>query len=228
MRRTSAALFALLLVVALLAGGLAGCKRSSAGPVPPGDAESKVSTTGASTDTSTTADTTGTVSGTAQQATGNNPASSPPLPPGSPAKTMKVKLYFGNGDRVMAVQREVPYSQAVAKTAMIELLKGPSPQELKGLKLHSEIPKGTRILGVVLTSHTARVDLSKEFDDGGGTLSMDMRLAQIVYTLTQYSTIESVEFYMEGTPIHVFGGEGIELDGPQRPQYFYDRVPIDT
>lgn len=225
MRRTWAITLALILAVVLVAGGVTGCKRKTAGPVPAGDAESSVTTTSSSQTSTASAASTGSTTDTAAETTS---ATNPPLPPGSTVKTMKVKLYFGYEDRVMAVTREVPYSQAVAKTAMLELLKGPSAEELKGLKLHNEIPKGTKVLGVILDGHTIKVDLSKEFDDGGGTLSMDMRLAQVVYTLTQYSTIESVEFYMEGKKVKVFGGEGIMLDGPQRPEDYYDRVPIDA
>lgn len=225
MRRSVALTLALTLAVVLVTGGVVGCKRKTAGPVPAGDAESSVTTTTASQAATASTETTGSTSTTPADGTS---ATNPPLPPDSTVKTMKVKLYFGYEDRVMAVTREVPYSQAVAKTAMLELLKGPSAEELKGLKLHNEIPKGTKVLGVILDGNTIRVDLSKEFDDGGGTLSMDMRLAQVVYTMTQYSTIESVEFYMEGKKVKVFGGEGIMLDGPQRPEDYYNRVPIDA
>lgn len=218
MRRPLALALSLLIVSAPLAVTLGGCTRTTGGPVPPGDAE----TAPAPRTATSTGESTATVAGTlAAPATASVPAT-------EPVKTMRVKLYFGLGDRVMAVVREVPYSKAVARTALTELLKGPSAEELRGLKLHSEIPRGTRILGVSMDGRTARVDFSAEFDDGGGTLSMEMRLAQVVYTLTQYSTIESVEFYMDGELIRVFGGEGIELDGPQHPQDYYGRVPIDA
>ncbi len=216
MRRTMLALVALLLAIGLL-GGIVGCQRQSASPVPAGDAESSAANPSASsTPTAATESSASTPGSTGE-------ADTPATP-----KTMKVKLYFGYEDRVMAVTREVPYSQGVAKTAMIELLKGPSAAELKGLALHNEIPKGTKVLGVSMNGHTARVDLSKEFDDGGGTLSMTMRLAQVVYTLTQYSTIESVEFYMEGKRVQTFSSEGLELDGPQRAKDYYELIPIDA
>ncbi len=141
---------------------------------------------------------------------------------------MTVRLYFGYEDRVMAVERSVPYSQAVAKTAMTELLKGPSATELKGLALHSEIPKGTTLNGVTIKNGIAKVDLSGQFDDGGGTLSVTMRLAQVVYTLTQYGTIDAVEFYMDGKRVEVFSGEGLMLDHPQKPEDYYDLIPIDA
>lgn len=224
MRRTLALSLTLLVALALLSGGVVGCKRKTASPVPAGDAESTVKAdlpAATSTESSN-------VAGASGEVAGSSSATKPPLPGDTPPTKMKVKLYFGYEDRVIAVEREVPYSQAVAKAAMVELLKGPSTTELKGLALHTQIPKGTKLLGVTMNGHTARVDLSQEFDDGGGTLSMTMRLAQVVYTLAQYSTIDSVEFYMNGKRVQVFGGEGIELDSPQRPQDYYSLVPIDA
>jgi len=60
---------------------------------------------------------------------------------------------------------------------------------------------------------------------------MNMRIAQVVYTLTQFPTVDSVLFRLDGEPTSVFGGEGIILDGPvgradfreQLPEIFVDR-----
>ena len=43
---------------------------------------------------------------------------------------------------------------------------------------------------------------------------MAMRLAQVVFTLTQFSTVQGVSFMLDGEPVEVFGGEGIILDHP--------------
>lgn len=149
------------------------------------------------------------------------------IPPNTPA-TLKVRLYFGYEDRVMAVEREIPYTTGVAKATMLELLKGPSAADLKGLALHTEIPVGTKLNSVSIANGVARVDLSDQFDDGGGTLSVTMRLAQVVYTLCQFPTIDSVEFYMGGEKVEVFSGEGLMLDGPQTPEDYYSLIPVDA
>ena len=60
---------------------------------------------------------------------------------------------------------------------------------------------------------------------------MQYRLGQVVYTLTQFSTVKSVVFQIEGQTVTVFGSEGIALDGPvgradftaQLPSMFVDR-----
>ena len=71
----------------------------------------------------------------------------------------------------------------------------------------------------------ATVDLSTEFDSGGGTASMQYRLAQVVYTLTQFSTVKSVVFQIEGETVTVFGSEGIVLAGPVGRAAYVDQLP---
>jgi hypothetical protein len=75
------------------------------------------------------------------------------------------------------------------------------------------------------TRGVATVDLSEEFDDGGGSASMFARLAQVVFTLTQFPTVRAVELEIEGTPVTTFSAEGIELGGPQRRSDYEDQSP---
>ena len=46
---------------------------------------------------------------------------------------------------------------------------------------------------------------------------MFMRLAQVVFTLTQFPTVDGVNFKLDGKPIDVLGGEGIIIDHPHDP-----------
>ncbi|MGH3039588.1 MAG: Gmad2 immunoglobulin-like domain-containing protein, partial [Gaiellaceae bacterium] len=68
-------------------------------------------------------------------------------------------------------------------------------------------------------------DLTSEFESGGGTLSMQMRLAQVVYTLAQFPTVEGVLFSLDGEQVDVIGGEGIVVDQPLRRRDFRDLLP---
>ncbi len=54
---------------------------------------------------------------------------------------------------------------------------------------------------------------------------MQYRLAQVVYTLTQFSTVKSVTFKIDGQTVTVFGSEGIVLDGPVGRADYYDQLP---
>ncbi len=49
------------------------------------------------------------------------------------------------------------------------------------------------------------------FATGGGSFSMLARVAQVVFTATQFSTVERVVLLLEGRPIEALGGEGLVL-----------------
>jgi hypothetical protein len=97
---------------------------------------------------------------------------------------------------------------------MKALLAGPSTAE-KAAGLSSAVPGGTRLLGLSIDGTTARVDLSAQFAAGGGSLSMQARVAQVVYTLTRFPTIRAVDFMLDGGLVESLGGEGLILDAGQ-------------
>lgn len=150
--------------------------------------------------------------------------------PGTTPETITVRLYWVSaGENALGVERTVPYTQAVATAAMGELLSGPTAAEKTTWPaISTAIPSGTKLLGVTVDDGVAKVDLSSEFSSGGGTFSVTSRLAQVVYTLTQFPTVDAVEFYINGTRVNVFSGEGLILDGPQRFEDYEDLLPVDA
>jgi hypothetical protein len=54
---------------------------------------------------------------------------------------------------------------------------------------------------------------------------MFARLAQVVYTLTQFPTVEAVLFELDGEPVTTFSNEGIVLGGPQTREDYEDVTP---
>jgi hypothetical protein len=161
-------------------------------------------------------------------ATGAPDASS--TPDASASGTMTVRSYFvlGGGPGTVGlvpVLRVVPTTAAVGSAAMNALLKGPDPDVERERTITTAIPAGTHLLGLTIKGGVATVDLSTEFDSGGGSASMQYRLAQIVYTLTQYSTVRSVVFQIEGLTVTVFGSDGIVLDGPVGRADYTDQLP---
>ena len=129
------------------------------------------------------------------------------------------------GPFLVPVYREL--AAADAPVAVVEaLLEGPTSDEVAGVpSISTAIPEGTSAIGVEVIDGIAAVDLSSEFDDGGGSASMFARLAQVVYTLTRLPDIDQVEFSIDGEPVDVFSSEGIELDGPQARDDYYDWLP---
>lgn len=85
------------------------------------------------------------------------------------------------------------------------LLEGPSSDEV-ALGLSSAIPSGTTLNGVTVDAAVATVDLSPEFQASGDARSLLERMAQVVFTLTQFADIERVGFAIDGTPLEAPGG----------------------
>ena len=205
--RFGIAAMALALVLAALAA--TGCGQGSTTTAPGAAA---VTTTVAPPTTSTSAAVTTTKASTtvttAPSTTTTNPAS------------LALNVYFVRGEKVAAMHRMVDSSGQTSDTERLTgtvqaLLAGPNASE-KTAGASTAIPVGSKILGVNVdtTSRIATVDLSADFESGGGTLSMSLRLAQMVFTLTQFDGIQKVQFALDGKPVTVFGGEGIMLDHP--------------
>lgn len=144
--------------------------------------------------------------------------------------TITVRLYWVEaGENALGVERTLPYTQAVATAAMNALLAGPTPEEQATWPaISSAIPAGTSLNGVTVAGGIAKVDLSSEFESGGGTFSVTARLAQVVYTLEQFPTVDAVEFYIDGAKVEMFSGEGLILDGPQTFDDYAEYLPVDA
>jgi hypothetical protein len=149
-------------------------------------------------------------------------------PTEAPAETIVVRAYFvlqgGTGvEGLVPTLRDVPATPAVARAAMETLLAGEILDDYDVLA--TAIPSGTRLLDLSVKDGIATVDLSREFESGGGSASMSYRLGQVVYTLTQFPTVDAVTFRIDGRTVTTFGSEGIILDGPQSRADFEEQLP---
>jgi hypothetical protein len=145
------------------------------------------------------------------------PSSSPTPAPSSTGTTI-VRAYFWLGGQpgsegLVAVLREIPATKGVATAAVNALLAGPTDAEGKR-EISTAVPDGSQLLGLSIADGVATVDLSAEFESGGGSASVLTRLGQMVYTLTQFPTVKSVVFQIEGVTSKTFSSEGVVLDKP--------------
>lgn len=141
----------------------------------------------------------------------------------TPAAELAVSVFFTRDEHIATGGRtvEVP---AVARGAMEELLAGPNAFE-RDLGMGSEAPAGTRLLDINIANGLATVDLSREFESGGGSLSMTTRVAQVVYTLTQFETVDRVTIRLDGKDVDAIGGEGVPAKNLTRDD-FRDNTPL--
>lgn len=149
--------------------------------------------------------------------------------------TTAIRLYFlaPGGDTtgragpfLVAVEREVSSTPRIALATLRALVDGPSGADGSRIDgLASEVPDRTLVLGVTIDDGLATVDLSREFEAGGGSFSMRSRLAQVVYTVTQFPTVDEVEFHLDGQPVTVFSNEGLVFDRPMSRADHVDLLP---
>lgn len=139
---------------------------------------------------------------------------------GDPARVL---VYFTRDEGVATAGALVP-TPAVAGGAITALLAGPD-DVASGAGMSTAIPDGTRMNSVVIDRGTATVDLSAAFASGGGSLSMQLRVAQVVFTLTQFDTVDEVDIHLDGEAVDGIGGEGVPAEDLTRAD-FEDVTPL--
>jgi len=155
---------------------------------------------------------------------------SPPLQPqpAQPTATQTVQVYWVKdaGGKFQGVPTKVALKQAdrpdtSLQAAFSSLLAGP-----KDATVSSEIPKGTKLRSLSVKNEGVYVDLSADFTSGGGSSSMSSRLGQVIYTATSLKPNAKVWISVEGKPLELLGGEGLEVAQPSTRQTFDKNFPI--
>lgn len=98
------------------------------------------------------------------------------------------------------------------KFAITSLINGPKTNE-KAKGVYTEIPAGTNVLYIRELPDKAVINLSAEFENGGGTDSLYKRLYQLIKTAKNNSDVP-VYLFIEGKRADVIGGDGIMLNQP--------------
>ncbi|MEM9569110.1 MAG: GerMN domain-containing protein [Cyanobacteria bacterium P01_E01_bin.34] len=132
------------------------------------------------------------------------------------------------GDRIRLVPSEQTVgegSEEVVLTALMnQLLQGPAETDGSGVPTGtSAIPDGTRLLALDVDGDGVHVNVSREFAYGGGSASMILRVAQVLYTATSVDPETPVFLEVAGQPINAdypLGGEGLILEQPTSREQF--------
>ena len=110
------------------------------------------------------------------------------------------------------VLRTLPPKEEPLYFAINQLIQGPNAEEQKQ-GAYTEIPKDTKILGIVSKENSVIIDLSNTFQFGGGSDSTYARVRQLIKTVLA-NTNKPAYLYIEGKKADIIGGEGITLTQP--------------
>jgi hypothetical protein len=111
-----------------------------------------------------------------------------------------LEVWFAQRGRLIETLRTRSETRQVATAAVKALLEGPDRGE-RTAGIRTEIPPGTRLNGIAIANGTARVDLSSGYQGGASLRALQLRLAQVVYTLTQFPTVSAVRLSVDGEPV---------------------------
>ncbi|MFH1151182.1 MAG: GerMN domain-containing protein [Actinomycetota bacterium] len=111
----------------------------------------------------------------------------------------EVDVFLLEGETVRPSKRSVAVPGA--KSALEELLKGPTAGEL-AQGLHTEIPSGTRLNSFEVTGGIATADLSSEVRNyGGGSARVQAIMSQIQDTImANDDSVKTVAITVDGVP----------------------------
>jgi spore germination protein GerM len=121
-------------------------------------------------------------------------------------ETTKIKAYFNNSNldpeyscnKVFPIEREVKKTEAIARAALEELLKGTTKEEEKEGFLTSINP-GVKIQKLTIDNGIAKVDFDEQLEfQVGGSCRVAAISAQIRETLKQFETVKSVIISING------------------------------
>ena len=177
---------------------------------------------GSSSTSSSTSPADSTLADTSVVTTDSAPTTSDAATSTTPSQRESVLAYFLMNEKLRVVGRIVEIADPAA--AVEALLAGPTSAEAAA-GMVTLIPAGTKLLSVTVTGREVRVDLTGVFASGGGSMSVLGRLAQMVFTLTQFEGIDTVRFSLDGEPITQITGEGLSVDGVTRAT-FTDMAPL--
>jgi hypothetical protein len=163
------------------------------------------------------------------QPLGPAPSDQPPSPTASPtspsptaARDFTYEVWFNYDGSLFVTHRTEAFVPGVGARSIESLLEGPTNAE-SAAGLHSEIQPGTHLLGLTIDDGVATANLDGAFASQETPAIAVGSLSQIVYTLTQFDSIDGVRFEVDGTPLTNFGG--YEIEGPQRRSNFADQLP---
>lgn len=142
-------------------------------------------------------------------------------------RSVRALLYFVRTDsegaplspeRLGTLALEQQTNQPMAEFALRRLF-SPLTVEQRDRGLRTAIPLATELLGVSIEDGVADVNLSAQFEAAGAQVLHLLRVAQVVWTLTELPEVDAVRFRIHGAHQPVIDQLGVPHDVVTRARY---------
>lgn len=136
-----------------------------------------------------------------------------------PTRSRTAKLYFvriseTGKPELVAAERKITYQNAPLTETLKALLKGPIPPENER-GISTLIPSGTEIKSVSIRDGIALINLNESFQfNPFGAEGYRTQVLQIVYTVTEFPSVQGVQFLIEGRKVDYLSPEGVYIGKP--------------
>lgn len=112
-----------------------------------------------------------------------------------------ILYYKDENGLLIPVMRKIPWPEGrgIAKETLSALLDNQSNREdMAKVGLYPVIPSNTQILGMTIRDGVCKLDVSKEFLNVGSKKEEEVLIQSVVYTLTEFPTVDAVQLMIEG------------------------------
>ncbi len=135
------------------------------------------------------------------------------MPPQA-SQVRETVFYYPDSEwqHVVPVRYSIPWQEGIARATLKCMIDGQVPEELLALGFAPLLPAGTEILGLTIRDGLARIDFNRAFLNFSEEQERVL-LDGLVYTLTEFPTVSSVEILVEGEVITSLPG-GDSLSEP--------------
>ena len=118
------------------------------------------------------------------------------------------------------VERRISYTDSPMTQTIETLISGPTIEELN-MGLLNLIPKGTELLSARVQNGTAYLNFNEAFRfNPMGVEGFLAQLQQIVFSSTEFDTVERVQILIDGSEREYLGGEGVYIGEPLSRESF--------
>lgn len=116
----------------------------------------------------------------------------------------KTLLYYRDEKGILVpVMRRIPWEEGIAKSAINQLIDRPIIREdLSTMGLLPVLPAGTEVIGITIEEGLCKIDFNENILSYNNELDEKAIVQSIVYTLTEFDSIERVQILLGGKTIN--------------------------
>lgn len=143
-------------------------------------------------------------------------------------------LYYKDENGIITpVMRKIEWTEGrgIAKQALRAMINTPKNyKDMIKIGLYPVIPSSTQIIGMNIRDGLCKVDFSKDFTNVVNKEEEQNLIQSVVYTLTEFPTVEEVQFMIEGKVVNNMP-HGVQIGEPLRREnvnYIGKKPALDT